>query len=169
MVWPDLKLTEFDQLKVGWLHTTNHELLYHQEFVVSILDVLWRRYKKHSKSFYKWTWLFKIKSYLKVLGIFTIAAWSSLHSTWAVPKLSTARSTGSFSDRKIKTYGRRTIYIEKIPTKLTIIDWIFSNPRSPFATHQEYHSKILLISFKQFGCMKIYSYWHQNPRGASVI
>lgn len=39
-----------------------------------------------------------------------MAAWSSLHSTCAVAKFNTARSTGSFSDLYINTYGRLTTY-----------------------------------------------------------
>lgn len=38
-------------------------------------------------------------SHLNVFGTLTIAAWSSLHSTTAVPRFKTARSTGSLSER----------------------------------------------------------------------
>lgn len=50
-------------------------------------------------------------AHLKAFGTLTISSWSSEYSTCAVAKLIKARSTGSFSSRKINTYGLLTACI----------------------------------------------------------
>lgn len=78
---------------------------------------------------------------LKVLGRRTDVDWSSEYSTCAVARLIRARSTGSFSSRKMKTYGRRTAWKLQFSLLIQPRTWLMM---CQLTTHRFFHPFVLL-------------------------